>query len=104
MKAVTVVSLFAAVLSMVSFVPQTWGIIKSRSTDGLSLRMYIITVAGFITWLAYGVLTLQWAIIGQNVICLALSSFILMMLLLSQQHKQKVAAKLDPATDSKVSA
>ena len=100
MKAVTVVSLFAATLSMVSFIPQAWGIIKSRSTEGLSLRMYVITVAGFIAWLAYGALTLQWAIIGQNIICLGLSSFILVMLLLPQHRKAKVAAKLDPAVDS----
>ncbi len=96
LNAVTVVSLFAATLSMVSYVPQAWAIIRSRSTDGISLRMYLITVAGFVTWLAYGILLGQWAIIVQNVICLCLSAFILTMKLLPQRDKEKVAAALDP--------
>ena len=97
MDAVTVVSLFAATLSMVSYVPQAWSIIRSRSTDGISLKMYLITVAGFITWLIYGVLMRQPAIIVQNVICLALSSFILTMKLLPQRQKQEVADKIAEA-------
>ncbi len=47
MSAVTIVSLFAAALSMVSFVPQAWVIIRLRNTDGISLKMYLITVAGY---------------------------------------------------------
>ena len=96
MNAVTVVSLFAATLSMVSFVPQAWGIIRSRNTDGVSLRMYLITVACFVSWLVYGLLLMQWAIIVQNVICLCLSSFILTMKLLPQRKKEAVAEALTP--------
>jgi MtN3 and saliva related transmembrane protein len=94
MSAVTVVSLFAATLSMVSFVPQAWAIIRTRNTDGISLRMYLITVAGFIAWLLYGVLLTQWAIIVQNIICLGLSSFILTMKLLPQRQKEVVSEAL----------
>ena len=81
---------------MVSFVPQAWVVIRSRNTDGISLKMYLITVAGFIFWLAYGVLLKQWAIIVQNLICLALSSFILFMKLLPQSKKEVVADALTP--------
>ena len=95
-SAITVVSLFAATLSMVSFVPQAWAVIRSRNTDGISLKMYVITVTGFIAWLAYGVLLGQWAIIVQNVICLCLSSFILAMKLLPQRKKEAVADALTP--------
>jgi len=95
-NAVTVVSLFAATLSMISFIPQAWAIVRSRNTDGISLKMYLITVAGFIAWLAYGVLLMQWAIIVQNVICLCLSSFILAMKLLPQRNKEAVADALTP--------
>ena len=97
MNAVTVVSAFAATLSMVSFIPQAWVIIRSRNTDGISLRMYIITVAGFAAWLVYGLLLWQWAIIAQNVICLCLASFILTMKLLPQRNKEAVADALDPS-------
>ena len=91
MHVVTVVSLFAATLSMISFVPQAWAIIKSRNTDGISVKMYLITVTGFVTWLIYGILLSQWAIIVQNIICLVLSSFILTMKLLPQKQKEAVA-------------
>ncbi len=96
MNDVTVVSLFAATLSTVSFVPQAWAIIRTRSTEGISLKMYGITVAGFIAWLVYGSLVGQWAIIVQNIICLGLSSFILVMKLLPQQKKEAVADALTP--------
>ena len=96
MNAVTVVSLFAATLSMVSFVPQALTIIRSRNTDGVSLRMYLLTVACFVSWLVYGLLLMQWAIIVQNVICLCLSSFILAMKLLPQRKKEAVADALTP--------
>ena len=91
MQIVTAVSLFAATLSMVSYVPQAWSIIRSRDTDGISLKMYLITVTGFVTWLIYGILMKQWAIIVQNIICLILSSFILTMKLLPQKKKEAVA-------------
>ncbi|MBE7210949.1 MAG: SemiSWEET transporter [Gluconacetobacter diazotrophicus] len=93
---VGVISLFAAGLSMVSYVPQAWGIIRSRSTDGISLKMYLITVCCFVLWLVYGVLVGQWPIIVQNVICLLLSMFILVMKLLPRKETAMVAAALDP--------
>ena len=96
MNAVTVVSLFAATLSMVSYVPQAWQIIRERNTDGVSLKMYLITVAGFVAWLTYGFLLMQWAIIGQNLICLGLAPFILVMKLLPRKQTEQVAAALDP--------
>lgn len=95
--AVTIVSLFAATLSMISFIPQAWEIIRSRDTSGISLKMYLVTVVGFVAWLVYGVLLGQWAIIVQNVICLGLAVFILTMKLLPQQQKDAVAEVLAPA-------
>ncbi len=94
MHIVTIVSLFAATLSMISFVPQAWSIIRSRNTDGISVKMYLITVTGFVTWLIYGILVRQWAIIVQNIICLVLSSFILTMKMLPQKKKEGVADKV----------
>ena len=58
--------------------------------------MYVITVIGFVASLAYGVLQGQWAIIVQNVVCLCLSSFILVMKLLPQPKKEAVADALTP--------
>ena len=100
MQVVTVVSIFAASLSMISFVPQAWSIIRSRNTDGISLKMYVITVIGFVLWLLYGVLLRQWAMIVQNVICLGLSSFILTMKILPQRSKNAVADAVVAAVPS----
>ncbi len=97
MSAVTVVSLFAATLSMVSYVPQAWSIIRKRSADGVSLPMYVVTVTGFCAWLTYGVLIRQPAIIVQNIICLGLSAFILTMRLLPRRQTAVVAEALTPA-------
>ncbi len=97
MNAITVISLFAATLSMVSYVPQAWSIIRKRNTDGISLKMYIITVAGFVAWLTYGLLLMQWAIIVQNIICLGLSAFILTMKLLPRRQTEAVAEAMAPA-------
>ncbi len=96
-SAVTIVSLFAALLSMVSYVPQAWAIVRSGRTEGLSLKMYVLTVVGFVAWLAYGVLARQWPIIIQNVICLCLSMFILVMILLPARKTAEVAETLRPA-------
>lgn len=98
MSAVTVVSLFAAALSMISFIPQAWTTIRTRNTDGISLNAYLVTVAAFVVWLVYGILLEQWAIIVQNIICLCLSSFILTMKLLPQRQKEAVAEALMPVT------
>lgn len=96
LNTVTIVSLFAATLSMVSYVPQAWLIIHTRDTSGVSLKMYVITVLGFTTWLIYGFLQGQWPIIIQNVICLFLSAFILTMKLLPQPKTVAVADTLAP--------
>ena len=96
MTVVSAVSLFAATLSMVSYVPQAWSIIRTRSTENVSLPMYIVTVVGFIAWLGYGILVGQWPIIVQNIICLGLSTFILTMKLLPQRKMEAVADTLAP--------
>jgi MtN3 and saliva related transmembrane protein len=97
---VTVVSVFAAVLSMISFVPQAWQIIKSKNTKKVSTKMYVVVVAGFMTWLAYGIMTMQWAIIGQNLVCLLISCFILWMKIVSPARTKAVADKLDPSVNA----
>lgn len=86
----------ATAASTVSFVPQAWKIIKTRETKDISRWMYMVTVAGFACWTAYGILLGQWPIIVTNSICFALSGFILVMKLLPQREKEAVAEALDP--------
>ena len=92
---VNVVGGIAAVLSTVSFVPQATKIIRSRDTSGISTGMYLVTVAGFTLWTAYGAMQTAWPLIASNSICLILSAFILTMKLLPQREKEKVADTVD---------
>lgn len=102
MNTVTLIGAFAAILSTTSFVPQAVKIIRSRDTSAISTGMYVVTVAGFVLWTAYGVLSGAWPITASNGICLVLSAFILMMKLLPQHEKEKVADTVDPTVNSKV--
>jgi MtN3 and saliva related transmembrane protein len=74
---VDIVGTAAAVCSMVSFTPQIIKIWRERDASSVSLRMYVVTVTGFILWTAYGVLIQSWPVIGANAVCLLLSATIL---------------------------
>jgi MtN3 and saliva related transmembrane protein len=84
----------AAALSTASFAPQAWKIIRSRKTHDISLGMYVLTVAGFALWLAFGAFKQEWPLVASNGICLVLSGFILTMKLLPAAKKKKASAIL----------
>jgi MtN3 and saliva related transmembrane protein len=67
----------AALCSMTSFTPQIVKIWRERDASSVSLRMYVVTVTGFSLWVAYGVMTQSWPVIGANSVCLVLSAIIL---------------------------
>lgn len=85
----------AALCSVTSFTPQAWRIIKERRTEGLSAAMYVLTATGFVLWTSFGFLKGEWAIIIPNAICLLLSCFILVLILLPQRQTEAVADALD---------
>lgn len=98
MQAADIVGAVGATASVLSFAPQAWKIIRSRDTEGLSLRMYLLTCLAFTSWTTFGVLTGQWALIVPNSLCLALAAFILVMIALPPAKTRDVAEKLDPLT------
>lgn len=95
MEAVTLIGALAALCSVSSFTPQAWRIIRERRTSGLSAAMYALTAVGFALWTAFGVLKAEWAIILPNAICLLLSGFILVLILLPARKTEAVAEALD---------
>ena len=97
MDIVMLIGSLAALCSTTSFAPQAWKIIKSRDTSSISMGMYSVTVIGFALWLAYGIMRSEWPLIVTNGVCLALSSFILIMKLLPQEKKEATADALDPS-------
>lgn len=72
-----IVGVGAALCSMTSFVPQIVKIWKERDASSVSLRMYLVTVTGFVLWTVYGVLIGSWPVTASNIVCLALSAAIL---------------------------
>ncbi|MGY8964536.1 MAG: SemiSWEET family sugar transporter [Flavobacteriales bacterium] len=67
----------AALLTTISFVPQAIKVIQSRSTEAISLWMYILFTLGIAAWLAYGIHLNDMPMMIANVITLSLAIVIL---------------------------
>jgi MtN3 and saliva related transmembrane protein len=74
---VDVVGVGAGLCSMTSFVPQIVKILREKRVQDVSLRMYVVTVTGFILWIAYGALLGSWPVWASNTVNLALAGTIL---------------------------
>nr|ART39686.1 J383 [uncultured bacterium] len=73
----TAIGLLAALLTTAAFLPQVLHTLATRDTRGISLRMYVIFVAGVLLWLIYGLLTGDLPLILANAITLLLAGAIL---------------------------
>lgn len=74
---INAIGVLAAVCSMTSFVPQVIKIWREKDASSVSLRMYVVTVAGFSLWAVYGLMQGAWPLVGSNLVCLALAAAIL---------------------------
>ena len=74
---VEMVGFAGGTLSCISFVPQLMKLFRERNAEGVSRRMYFVTVTAFTVWTLYGALVERWAIIVSNAVCLLLSVGIL---------------------------
>ena len=66
----------AGVCSLISFVPQLVKIVREKQAEGVSLRMYGVTVAGFCCWTTYGLLSSAWPVAASNSVCALLAAWI----------------------------
>ncbi len=69
----------AGLCSMVSFTPQLIKIAREKRAEGVSLRTYVVTVIGFVLWIAYGVLLGSWPVAASNAVNLLLAGAILVL-------------------------
>ena len=69
--------LFGAFLSSITFLPQVYKAWQSKSVGDLSMWMILILLANVSTWLIYGIVKEDLAIIIANSIILALSLLML---------------------------
>ena len=74
---IDVVGVAAGLCSMSSFVPQIVKILRERDAESVSLRMYIVTVTGFVLWTTYGALLGSWPVWISNAVNLSLAAAIL---------------------------
>ena len=74
---ITILGTAAGVCTTGSFVPQVVKAWREGDTNAISLRMYLVLVAGFVVWLGYGLLIGSWPIMLVNAANLVLSAAIL---------------------------
>jgi MtN3 and saliva related transmembrane protein len=74
---VNLVGAAAGLCSMTSFAPQVVKILREKRAEGVSLHTYVVTVIGFVLWIAYGVMLGSWPVTVSNSVSLALSGAIL---------------------------
>lgn len=67
----------AGLLSTVSFVPQVRKAWRDGNADGVSKRMYVITVCAFVLWIAYGALLGSVPMLFFNTVSLGLAASVL---------------------------
>ncbi|SNR55259.1 SemiSWEET family sugar transporter [Lutibacter flavus] len=63
-----IVGLIAAILTTSAFVPQVVKVWRSKSTESLSLTMYLAFFIGIVLWLVYGIHLNSLAMILSNIV------------------------------------
>jgi MtN3 and saliva related transmembrane protein len=75
----TILGLAAATLTTGAFAPQLVRVLRTRSTDDLSLLMLATFNSGVVLWLVYGLRVHAMPIIVANVVTLAQSATLLLL-------------------------
>ena len=85
----TILGLVAGCCSTFAFVPQVLKIWREGDTDAISLRMYVMRVAGFVLWLAYGFALGSVPLVVFNVLNLLLGGMILALKLRGRERPDR---------------
>lgn len=86
----------AALLTTVANLPQTYKIIKTKSTKDISLMSYLILTTGCGLWLAYGILKSDNPLIIANGISTAICIIILVLKTFSKKQLENLNEKIIP--------
>lgn len=79
MSWITILGLFAAACTTLSFLPQVVKIIKTKETGDISLMMYVFLECGLFLWLIYGIMIKSFPLILANGVALVLSTITLIL-------------------------
>jgi MtN3 and saliva related transmembrane protein len=73
------IGIIAGSLTTIAFLPQVIRVLKTKSTEDISLVMYIVFTTGVVFWLVYGILLGAWPVIIANVVTFMLALIVLVM-------------------------
>ncbi len=71
--------MIAGTLTTLAFLPQVMQVVKTKSTEDISLVMYIVFITGVAFWLLYGILLGAWPVIIANIVTFILALIVLVM-------------------------
>ncbi|MDP9047391.1 MAG: SemiSWEET transporter [Bacteroidota bacterium] len=74
---ITIIGLFAAFCTTVSFLPQAVKTIQTKDTSGISLSMYALFTTGTLLWLIYGLLSGSLPVTIANAVTMVFAAIIL---------------------------
>lgn len=94
MDYIQIIGLSAAVLTTAANIPQTYRIIKTKSTKDISTVTYSMLLIGFMLWVAYGVLRKDYPVLIANGISVLVSSTILFLKFSSKAVLEKINEKV----------
>jgi MtN3 and saliva related transmembrane protein len=86
----------AALLTTAANLPQTYKIIKTRSTKDISLVTYLMLTLGCALWLMYGILNSDIPLIIANAISTTICIIILILKLISKEKLENLSDKITP--------
>ena len=73
------IGVIAGTLTTIAFLPQVIQVVKTKSTDDISLVMYVVFITGVAFWLLYGILLGAWPVIIANIVTFILALIVLVM-------------------------
>ncbi|MDG1761549.1 MAG: SemiSWEET transporter [Flavobacteriaceae bacterium] len=82
------IGFIAALLTTGAFVPQVFKTLKTQSTDGLSLTMYMSMFVGIMLWLFYGIKIQSLSMIVANVVTGGLTLSMLVMIIRNKKKNK----------------
>lgn len=82
------VGFFAAFFTTFAFVPQTIKTLRTKNTEGISLLMYTMFIIGVISWIFYGYLKSDFAVLTANIITFVLA-FPVLIMVISDKKRNK---------------
>ena len=87
MDTILLTALFAAFFTTFAFAPQSIKTIRTRNTEGISVVMYIMFLTGVISWIAYGIMRSDFAVLIANIVTLFLAAPVLVITLINRRKK-----------------